>query len=69
MLGGEIVELATSDDLYERPAHPYTKKLLESFPSLTGERGSFIRTGESIEAVSIESGSVESGSIESGGGL
>jgi ABC-type dipeptide/oligopeptide/nickel transport system ATPase component len=50
MLEGEIVELATADDLYHRPRHAYTRKLLGSFPSLTGERGSFIRTGESIES-------------------
>ena len=27
------------------PQHPYTRKLLGAFPSLTGERGDFIRTG------------------------
>ncbi|MGC5168333.1 ABC transporter ATP-binding protein [Luteimicrobium sp. DT211] len=46
MLRGEIVELGTAADVYERPQHEYTRRLLSSFPSLTGDRGSFIRTGE-----------------------
>jgi oligopeptide transport system ATP-binding protein len=29
---GNIVELATSNDLYERPLHPYTRLLLRSIP-------------------------------------
>jgi peptide/nickel transport system ATP-binding protein len=45
MLAGEIVELDTAQNIYRSPRHPYTKKLLGSFPSLTGERGSFIRSG------------------------
>jgi peptide/nickel transport system ATP-binding protein len=46
MLQGEIVELNTAADIYERPQHDYTRRLLSSFPSLTGDRGAFIRTGE-----------------------
>ncbi|RLK46453.1 ABC transporter ATP-binding protein [Microbacterium telephonicum] len=46
MLEGEIVELGTSDELYTHARHPYTRRLLSSFPSLAGDRGSFIRTGE-----------------------
>ncbi len=45
MRDGEIVELGESETIYTSPQHPYTKTLLESFPSLTGERGSFVRTG------------------------
>jgi peptide/nickel transport system ATP-binding protein len=45
MLRGEIVELETADQLYRNAQHPYTRKLLGSFPSLSGARGSFIRTG------------------------
>jgi len=45
MLAGEIVEIDTATNIYRNPQHPYTKKLLGSFPSLTGERGSFIRSG------------------------
>ncbi|WP_182113165.1 MULTISPECIES: ABC transporter ATP-binding protein [unclassified Actinotalea] len=45
MRHGEIVELADSETIYTAPQHPYTRMLLESFPSLTGDRGSFVRTG------------------------
>ncbi|MHA7985315.1 ABC transporter ATP-binding protein [Rathayibacter sp. CAU 1779] len=45
MLQGEIVELAPANEIYTAPRHPYTKKLLGSFPSLSGDRGAFIRTG------------------------
>ena len=34
-----------ADALHRSPQHPYTRQLLASFPSLTGERGGFIRTG------------------------
>ena len=29
---GEIVEIANSDEIYLRPKHPYTQKLLASIP-------------------------------------
>lgn len=45
MKDGEIVELSESAQLYHHAEHPYTRKLLESFPSLTGERGDFVRKG------------------------
>ncbi|MCW4456991.1 ABC transporter ATP-binding protein [Microbacterium sp. MPKO10] len=45
MLQGEIVELERADTLYRHAQHPYTRKLLGSFPSLSGSRGAFIRTG------------------------
>ncbi|WP_166982631.1 ABC transporter ATP-binding protein [Paramicrobacterium fandaimingii] len=45
MLQGEIVELGRADRLYADAQHPYTRKLLGSFPSLSGARGAFIRTG------------------------
>jgi len=32
MFAGEIVELASADDLYARPGHPYTRKLLDAVP-------------------------------------
>ncbi|CAN7260008.1 ABC transporter ATP-binding protein [Microbacterium foliorum] len=45
MLQGQIVEEGTAEEIYRTPQHEYTKKLLSSFPSLTGERGDFVRTG------------------------
>ncbi|WP_394771605.1 ABC transporter ATP-binding protein [Lacisediminihabitans sp.] len=45
MLAGEIVELAPAAEIYRSPKHPYTRRLLGAFPSLTGARGDFIRTG------------------------
>ena len=32
MYVGKLMELASSDDLYERPLHPYTKALLSAIP-------------------------------------
>ena len=46
MLRGEIVEIDTAESIFEGAQHPYTRRLLGSFPSLTGDRGSFVRTGE-----------------------
>jgi peptide/nickel transport system ATP-binding protein len=46
MRQGEIVELESAERIYREAQHPYTRKLLSSFPSLTGERGAFIRGGE-----------------------
>ncbi|RSM44172.1 peptide ABC transporter ATP-binding protein [Amycolatopsis balhimycina DSM 5908] len=43
MKDGEIVEYAAAEQMYRAPSHPYTRTLLESFPSLTGERGAFLR--------------------------
>jgi oligopeptide/dipeptide ABC transporter ATP-binding protein len=43
---GRIVELGSADLIYRRPAHPYTRALLESVPQLTldeGERQPFRR--------------------------
>jgi peptide/nickel transport system ATP-binding protein len=45
MRSGEVVELDGALQLYTNPQHEYTKQLLASFPSLTGERGSFVRGG------------------------
>ena len=37
MYAGRIVELAKVDDLFERPAHPYTEALLRSVPDLDAD--------------------------------
>ncbi|WP_086859246.1 ABC transporter ATP-binding protein [Streptomyces milbemycinicus] len=39
MYAGRIVETAPVRDLYRRPAHPYTRGLLDSVPRLDGDRG------------------------------
>ncbi|WP_041582985.1 ABC transporter ATP-binding protein [Xylanimonas cellulosilytica] len=46
MKEGRIVELDTASAIYHHASHEYTRKLLGSFPSLTGDRGGFLRTGE-----------------------
>jgi len=38
MYAGQILEVATSDEIHREAAHPYTKGLLNSFPSLRGPR-------------------------------
>lgn len=45
MRDGEFVEEDTAENIWFDAQHPYTRQLLASFPSLTGERGDFIRTG------------------------
>ncbi len=45
MREGRVVELADALTLYTSPQHEYTRTLLSSFPSLTGERGGFVRHG------------------------
>lgn len=45
MKAGRIIELDTAENLYFDPSSPYTRTLLGSFPSLTGETGDFVRAG------------------------
>ena len=40
MYAGRIVEIGKTADLFSKPKHSYTKMLLESTPSITGERKS-----------------------------
>ena len=37
MYAGEVVELGTTREVFDRPQHPYSQGLLEAFPSLLGE--------------------------------
>ncbi|HEX7351321.1 MAG TPA: ABC transporter ATP-binding protein [Brachybacterium sp.] len=58
MKAGRIMELDTAENLYFEPKHPYTRTLLGSFPSLTGEAGDFVRAGFSqADATDQESAS------------
>jgi peptide/nickel transport system ATP-binding protein len=43
MRDGEIVELDTAERIWNAPQDEYTKKLLASFPRLTGEKGVVVR--------------------------
>lgn len=45
MLEGRIVEQGAAAEIYRTPQHPYTRRLLASFPSLRGTRGDFVRRG------------------------
>ena len=38
MYAGQFLEVATASEIQHEPAHPYTKGLLHSFPSLRGPR-------------------------------
>ena len=38
MYAGEIVELATAQELFANPLHPYTQGLMNSFPSISGPK-------------------------------
>ncbi|AXC49949.1 ABC transporter ATP-binding protein [Paracoccus suum] len=38
MYGGQIVEMAPVRELFARPRHPYTRALLQTVPSVRGER-------------------------------
>jgi peptide/nickel transport system ATP-binding protein len=62
MKEGEIVELGDAYELYTNPKDDYTKQLLASFPSLTGARGDFIRTG--VRDARLEAGDHEAAASE-----
>ena len=38
MYAGQLLEVGTAQQLHHAPAHPYTRGLLNSFPSLRGAR-------------------------------
>lgn len=46
MYAGQIVEQGTADEIFYRPQHPYTKKLLESVPRLTTNNNDQLSTIE-----------------------
>jgi peptide/nickel transport system ATP-binding protein len=43
MYGGQIVEQAPVRELFARPRHPYTRALLDTVPSVRGERADKLR--------------------------
>jgi oligopeptide/dipeptide ABC transporter ATP-binding protein len=42
MYGGELVEVAPTEALFDDPEHPYTMGLLNAFPSIEGEKSELI---------------------------
>ena len=46
MYGGQIVEQAPVKELFANPRHPYTRALLETLPTVTGERARRLRSIE-----------------------
>jgi peptide/nickel transport system ATP-binding protein len=38
MYAGQVAEAATTDAIFQRPLHPYTRGLMSAFPSVTGPR-------------------------------
>jgi len=46
MYGGQVVEQAPVKELFANPQHPYTRALLETLPSVSGERTERLRTIE-----------------------
>ncbi len=38
MYAGQIVESAATEQIFARPQHPYSRGLIEAFPSVTGPR-------------------------------
>jgi peptide/nickel transport system ATP-binding protein len=61
MRAGEVVEVGDALGLYTNPRHDYTKQLLASFPSLTGERGSFVRGGVDERLLALDAVRVPEG--------
>jgi len=43
MYGGQIVEFGSSQEIYKNPKHPYTRGLLESIPTLSGNIPKYIK--------------------------
>jgi peptide/nickel transport system ATP-binding protein len=38
MYAGQIAEAARTEEIFERPLHPYTRGLMSAFPSVKGPR-------------------------------
>jgi oligopeptide/dipeptide ABC transporter ATP-binding protein len=57
MYAGKVVELASADELYRKPRHPYSHGLLNSFPPLHGPQ----RSGTGIPGSPPDLRSVPSG--------
>ena len=38
MYAGRLVEIGRTEDIFHNPRHPYTSALMQSFPSVSGEK-------------------------------
>lgn len=58
MYAGELVEVGPTEEVFTNPEHPYTKGLLNAFPTLEGESDSELITitGEPPKLVDVEPG-------------
>ncbi|KEQ57031.1 Oligopeptide transport ATP-binding protein OppD [Marine Group I thaumarchaeote SCGC AAA799-E16] len=43
MYGGQMIEFGSAEELYKNPKHPYTQGLLESIPTLQGNKPKYIK--------------------------
>ncbi|HEY7695414.1 MAG TPA: ABC transporter ATP-binding protein [Nitrososphaeraceae archaeon] len=53
MYRGQIIELGKSYDIYNKPKHPYTEKLVTSIPSLKGEEKTPLKPDRKSERFEI----------------
>ncbi|WP_067841385.1 ABC transporter ATP-binding protein [Amphibacillus sediminis] len=44
MYAGKVMEISETSDIIRKPYHPYTKALLESVPTMDGERGTELKS-------------------------
>ena len=56
MYGGKMVEFGSSFDIYRNPKHPYTKALLESIPTLHGQKKPKFIQGSPPNLVTLKPG-------------
>ena len=56
MYGGKMVEFGSSSDIYHNPKHPYTKALLESIPTLHGQKKPKFIQGSPPNLVTLKPG-------------
>lgn len=43
MYGGQMIEFGSAEEVYRNPKHPYTQGLLESIPTLRGNKPKYIK--------------------------
>lgn len=58
MYGGRIMEIAPTEDLFRKPAHPYTKALMDAIPTTHPDRRPKLLGGEVPSPANLPSGCV-----------